>query len=41
MSILSKDIIKKEILAYLASPKRGKKPSEELLIGIIELIYSD
>jgi len=38
MSILSKDMIKNEILPYLPVAKRGKKCSEAVLIGLIQVI---
>ena len=38
MSLLSKDTLKKEIIPFLPRPKRGKRCSEALLLGILELI---
>jgi len=38
MNILDKDTIKTRILPKLSIGKRGKRCSEEVLIGIIELI---
>ncbi|MCU0440485.1 MAG: hypothetical protein MUC49_21540 [Raineya sp.] len=38
MNILDKDTIKTKILPKLLTGKRGKKCSERVLIGIVELI---